>query len=174
MFLYICPPQDAPATYEFHYVSTSLTWQAAEDNCLSLGGHLASAHSVEEQESLLALGGTSRYWIGGNDIATEGSWMWSDGTPWDYTAWCGPEPNNMGNEDCVENHGTHLCWNDRPCGTTQRSICKLLVATDSSTATGTTTTDSSSTTGTTVTSRTSTSATSSTTAEPQPDHNPNS
>ena len=35
-----------PSSYEFHYVSASVTWQAAEDNCVSLGGHLASIYSV--------------------------------------------------------------------------------------------------------------------------------
>ena len=23
-------------------------------------------------------------WLGGNDLVTEGSWEWSDGTAWDY------------------------------------------------------------------------------------------
>ena len=35
-----------PSLYEFHYVSASVIWQAAEDNCVSLEGHLASIHST--------------------------------------------------------------------------------------------------------------------------------
>ncbi len=32
----------------------------------------------------------------------EGQWVWSDGTPYDYTSWCSTEPNNMNTENCGE------------------------------------------------------------------------
>ena len=35
-------------------------------------------------------------WLGGNDIAREGKWVWSDLTKMDFKAWNDKEPNNSG------------------------------------------------------------------------------
>ncbi|RXN28931.1 galactose-specific lectin nattectin-like protein [Labeo rohita] len=48
--------------------------------------------------------------------AEDGEWMWSDGTPYDYTNWCSVEPNVGGSENCMEINWTiNHCWNDRAC-----------------------------------------------------------
>merc|ERR1711962_1690367 len=53
-------------------------------------------------------------WIGGTDEAQEGSWTWSDGSPWDYQKWGSGEPNNAGgSEDCSMMWPNG--WNDVPC-----------------------------------------------------------
>ena len=56
-------------------------------------------------------------WLGGKrDPANHDNFVWSDGTPWDYTIWTDGEPNDQdGVEDCVhmwdrENQDHH--WND--------------------------------------------------------------
>ena len=50
-------------------------------------------------------------WIGANDLETEGTFVWSDGTELDYTNWYPGQPNNVpsvnannvqGDEDAVE------------------------------------------------------------------------
>ncbi len=50
-------------------------------------------------------------WIGLNDYASEGNWIWSSGAISAYTNWGAGEPNNSGNEDgatiTVAGH-----WND--------------------------------------------------------------
>ena len=55
-------------------------------------------------------------WFGYNDITTEGTWIWADGTPSGYSNWQPGEPNGNTNENCGElsNSGT---WNDLPCTT---------------------------------------------------------
>ena len=63
-------------------------------------------------------------WIGLNDIAKEGRYVWSDGSVNNYTNWNTGEPNNWWNqsdEDCTvfRVSGT---WNDLPC--TNRIINK--------------------------------------------------
>ena len=41
-------------------------------------------------------------WIGLSDLQLENRFQWSDGTGVTYTNWQTQEPNNLGNEDCVE------------------------------------------------------------------------
>ena len=59
--------------------------------------------------------GFGRTWIGGNDIDEEGTWKWTDGSPFEFTFWRSGEPNNHNhNEDCMM-HGFPGKWNDGPC-----------------------------------------------------------
>ncbi|KAI2660737.1 Ladderlectin [Labeo rohita] len=79
-------------------------------NCQSLGASLASVHSKLENDFLLSLlpSSSTQSW--------DGEWMWSDGTPYDYTNWCSVEPNVGGSENCMEINWTiNHCWNDRAC-----------------------------------------------------------
>ena len=50
--------------------------------------------------------------------------MWTDGTPLEFTAWNEGEPNNVGEEDCV-NLPTWSAglWNDLPCDAQLPYIC---------------------------------------------------
>ena len=64
-------------------------------------------------------------WIGSNDIATDGVWVWEDGKPWGvYTSWNSGEPNGGNNEQCVEMFKTKSGWNDGRCGDVRPFVCK--------------------------------------------------
>ena len=75
----------------------------------------------------------SKWWIGLNDRAIEGDFVWSDGTPVGYTNWNSSEPNNAGgNEDCGQlnrfnenNSNEPGTWNDEPCSTGMPFICEV-------------------------------------------------
>ena len=57
------------------------------------------------------------FWIGLNDLVTEGDFRWSDGTKPTFAAWRSGEPNDfqMG-EDCVRMRGGwEEKWNDLDC-----------------------------------------------------------
>ena len=73
------------------YNPKKMTWDKAEELCMSKGGHLASASSQvhwETQESFLRENGISEpIWIGGRyrDINLE--WTWTDKTRWIEEHW---------------------------------------------------------------------------------------
>ena len=67
-------------------------------------------------------------WIGANDLAVEGKFVWAGtGQPVSYTFWGGANPDNWEEEDCVQlmpsNNGR---WNDISCttGYTQTTLCE--------------------------------------------------
>ena len=81
-----------------------LNWTAAEAHCIALGGHLASAHSMAENAILASLCGDEECWIGYNDIEEEGTWVFVDGSPANFSAfpggvapWNPGEPNGKPN-----------------------------------------------------------------------------
>ena len=69
-------------------------------------------------------------WIGGNDLEEEGIWKWADCTPWNVTFWAEGEPNNAGDEHCLQqvfnfpgNNHLDLKWNDSPCSREIGFLC---------------------------------------------------
>ncbi|XP_010766078.1 ladderlectin-like [Notothenia coriiceps] len=112
----------------YKYFNTERTWADAELYCVSQGGNLVSIHSTEEEDFVKFLIKSSDpaegyTWIGLNDIAKEGRWMWSDGCAAKYFFWYRGEPNNSGRgEDCVLNNWRGK-WNDGPCSATFPSVC---------------------------------------------------
>ena len=63
-----------------------------------------------------------RTWIGGYRIIENGDeFVWIDGTPWNYQNWNTGEPNNSGNERCVETSMGN--WNDEKCRSERSSVC---------------------------------------------------
>ena len=55
------------------------SWTEAEAKAVSLGGNLATIGSDSENIFLNALAPGNRRWIGLNDAANEGEWVWSSG-----------------------------------------------------------------------------------------------
>jgi hypothetical protein len=93
-----------PTAGPFAFYSSPLDYNAAEAHCVAQGGHLASIHSMSENAMVHDLCTPSECWIGYNDIATEGTWVWSDGSagmfgdfPGGVPPWNPGEPN--GNPD---------------------------------------------------------------------------
>ena len=67
----------------------------------------------------------AEWWIGLNDVAQEGAFKWTDGTPVDFDFWNEGEPNNAGEEDCANIPAwTGGRWNDLPCDHAHPYICR--------------------------------------------------
>jgi hypothetical protein len=82
-----------------------LNWTAAEASCVLQGGHLASVHSMAENSLVSSLCASDECWIGFNDIANEGIWIFSDGSvanfssfPGGVAPWNPGEPNGKADE----------------------------------------------------------------------------
>ena len=107
-----------PSSGQRYVLVPATTWTGAEALAQSIGGHLASIGSFEENDFILKNFGNfdgqdRRLWIGFNDVAVEGDWQWSDGTPVTFTNWNSGEPNNSsGIEHYAEMLGSSGAWND--------------------------------------------------------------
>ncbi|SJM92336.1 exported hypothetical protein [Crenothrix polyspora] len=85
----------------------SAAWENARLGCESIGAHLATITSQEEQnfiDKALMPGMDGYYFIGGTDAASQKKWQWLTGEKWSYTNWSkggdnGPQPNNRPDED---------------------------------------------------------------------------
>ncbi|XP_034741178.1 galactose-specific lectin nattectin-like isoform X1 [Etheostoma cragini] len=106
----------------FGYFIQPKTWLDAETTCIAAGGNLASIHSAAEhafvKDFIRRVSGTQNpSWIGGTDAVKEGTWMWSDGSAFNYKNWSAREPNNInGGEHCLMmNWPPGENWNDSIC-----------------------------------------------------------
>ena len=93
------------------------------------GYHLVTIDDVSENDWVdltVDSYSSATWWIGYNDVATEGSFVWEDGSSSTYTNWHLGEPNNLdNNEDCTElNYGTDGSWNDKTCTVTMNYVCE--------------------------------------------------
>lgn len=97
------------------------SWANAEAAAVANGGHLVTINDAAEQAWLVATFGSPtaliRYWIGYNDAAQEGTWVWSSGQTPGFTYWDLGEPNNAspppeGEDYAVLNWNSSGQWND--------------------------------------------------------------
>lgn len=124
----------------YEFVSSTTTWASAKTGAASetfngMTGYLATVTSLAENQFITSKVGTATAWLSGTDSGVEGTWKWDTGpeagdTFWTgtgssgtghntddpFTYWGSFEPNQSGNEDCLEiiSGGTGR-WNDIPC-----------------------------------------------------------
>jgi len=99
-----------------------ISWDDAEAVAAGIGGHLVAINDAAENAWVLnnfpggAFGYLDYYvWIGLNDKAHEGQFVWSNGDPLTFNRWYPGEPNNLGNEDAVVIYNFangNFRWND--------------------------------------------------------------
>ena len=102
-----------------YYAVSSNTWTGAEAEAQSLGGHLVTINDGVENnwiwETFAPLVG-GPVWIGLNDAAQEGMFVWSSGEPATYfNWWCRSEidcePNNLNDAEHYVEMNNYV-WND--------------------------------------------------------------
>ncbi len=91
-------PSDA-SVYNGHYYKIyyeKLDWDIARQECINLGGHLATITDEAEQKFIDELNsGSKQLWIGG--FLVDNQWRWVTEEAFEYTNWGEGEPNNSSN-----------------------------------------------------------------------------
>uniref|UniRef100_A0A672LRA8 C-type lectin domain-containing protein n=1 Tax=Sinocyclocheilus grahami TaxID=75366 RepID=A0A672LRA8_SINGR len=111
----------------YFFSSDMKSWHDALEDCVSKASNLMSIQDIHERTWVRTQISSSIFWIGLNDVASEGNWEWSDGT--DFQPWETNQPDNwQNNEDCVHIRGTEHQdtgkLNDLPCSSTYPFICQ--------------------------------------------------
>ncbi|XP_074152778.1 mannose-binding protein-like [Sminthopsis crassicaudata] len=107
-------------------VATEETFEEGKKLCSQRNAQLAAPRNAKENKALQELAEKfNKYiYLGISDEVTEGTFRYQNGQIVSYTNWGRGEPNNAGNEDCVELQisGT---WNDRSCTEKYPVVCEL-------------------------------------------------
>ncbi len=96
---------------------------SAVDACTADGAHLAVVETAEEDAFVRSIGGAGTFWIGLDDLKTEGAFRWVTGGAVTYERFEGAEPNDSGVEDCVMVNADGT-WNDTDCGESRAAVCE--------------------------------------------------
>ena len=85
------------------------TWTQGEADAVAAGGHLVTINDAAENtwvsDTFRAYHDSGGAWIGFNDVATEGTWVWSSGQAASYTHWAGGQPDDSDATYGGEDHG---------------------------------------------------------------------
>ncbi|MAQ13335.1 MAG: hypothetical protein CMN30_00845 [Sandaracinus sp.] len=116
-----CTRTVSPGGVTYQVCEFSISWSDGRTLCRAAGYQLASPETAAEDSFLdgQLLGGQD-YWIGLNDLASEGTFVWSD-QPADrplsgFTDWQSGEPNDApGGADCVRIDRSSNQWRDSDC-----------------------------------------------------------
>lgn len=107
------------------HLTTPATYASAKIQCMGInGGHLALLKTAALDTFAETFIGDLDTWIGANDIVTETTFLWEDGTALVFTNWATGEPNNANGtfqEDCAIIAGARVTkqWDDRPCDSSE-------------------------------------------------------
>ena len=137
------------AGHTYALTSTTMSWTAAKAAATALGGYLATINTHAENtwlyEKFGNYGGTARdLWLGANDVDTDGTWIWDNGTtsgdggvsdnissgakwPDGTDKWASGEPNGSTSENCGTIRGSQSLetWNDLSCSSTLYGIIEI-------------------------------------------------
>lgn len=119
-------------------VNMSVNWSDAENYCSTVyGTKLATITSVDENADVrtaateAGISTSLRVWIGFNDIDSEGTWVWNDGTSATFANWSPGNPNDAGcGQDCASMYPLtgvqsiyNTTWDDNYCYNTYGFVC---------------------------------------------------
>jgi hypothetical protein len=91
----------SPVNGRWYRLTAPQGWLAAEAEAVREGGHLATIRSRDEHRWLVGQFGNRQMWIGLNDAALEGTFVWASGEPVTYTNWCAGQPDGGPGIDAV-------------------------------------------------------------------------
>ena len=110
------PWQVAADGHRYQVLYVEVTQADADQRCAALGAHLATIGGQAEMDFIQSFTQGLELWIGLDDTATEGTFVWQTGEPLTYEYW---EPGEPGAADTAENCVyKHMLgeWDDWECG----------------------------------------------------------
>ena len=124
-----------PHVYIYQLTPGRQSWQESQEFCQNWGGHLAmhGVRTLENRKKLIQNLSINNilFWIGANDIASEGNWVWMNGERASSSEliWVSGQPNNHGGkQDCAvvsgypgSNVGRAF---DNPCTDPNQGLCE--------------------------------------------------
>ncbi|HEX3764767.1 MAG TPA: Ig-like domain-containing protein [Kofleriaceae bacterium] len=113
------------------YDGAQHSYQGAAAMCVAVGGHLPTIASAgEDAAAFAAVRSGDTPWLGGDDIAVEGTFGWLTGEPFGYSHFQAGKPDNAGNADCLR-YAADGTWTDAACalGGATGTLCELELAT---------------------------------------------
>ena len=113
-------PSIAAIRNAYKLVATKKTYDEAQSHCrATYGTDLATVSNLKQNTLIFNLGLYSethlenRVWIGFDDLTTEGTFRWKDGTQVTFTNWINGPDNAHGTEHMTEMHlSFYGKWND--------------------------------------------------------------
>jgi hypothetical protein len=152
---------DGAETFSEHtyaITTTAMSFSDAQSAAAAVGGYLVTVNTKAENtfltEEFYSAYGNRALWIGANDIDTENTWVWDNGTTsgdngttdnicdtgctprsnarwpdgtfkWNNNGTNATEPNNSGGEDCANITNSNGFWNDLSCTNNQYGIIEI-------------------------------------------------
>ncbi|XP_043215349.1 uncharacterized protein LOC122378396 [Amphibalanus amphitrite] len=118
-------------TWFINTVTPPLDYLTASGFCAERGGIVWPGGSADAERALERAGllppPPDNFWLGLDDITSEGQFMRSDGRPATDIRWSSNQPDNFqDNENCVESWEIGSAWNDVECGAQRRFVCQSL------------------------------------------------
>ena len=111
----------------FRLFTERLNYLDANNQCIQIGGFLASIKDQEDQDVLFNFAAKGGAWIGGQDFLDEGKFTWlQDGTVIDdlFGNWKTGQPNNIyDNQHCIWMR-LDGSWDDVTCKRIENYICQ--------------------------------------------------
>ena len=98
--------------HSYAFYDGTMSWSDARAMCQSMGGHLVTITSAEEQAFLESQYPGTTGWIGA--FGDEGGWHWITGETMDFADWKSGEPNNQGGNEWFLHLYSGMKWNDLP------------------------------------------------------------
>lgn len=123
---------------EYIFCDSAVNFSIAEADCEGTGinWHMVRIDSASENSYINSIISNGNVWLGGTDQSAEGTWLWYDGEQfWQgeddgvpvnslYSNWNNNEPNQSGDEDCLEMRLSGGNWNDLRCTNNLRYVCE--------------------------------------------------
>lgn len=115
------------APHMYKLVTQTSTWNAAVSGCAATAptAYLAIPDDANELAAMTTLaGGSAPYWVGVDDVATEGTWLTVKNAPQTFLPWAPNHPttNPTNKNDCVRVATNQ--FTDEACNNQHAAVCE--------------------------------------------------